>query len=264
MESHELRQIAHRGLVLGPVPLLRYQPRGRRAEREGLVLVTYGLPLASLNKVAALGPAPPLARVRELADAFFAGQPYGVLVEADAGHPVEAELRAADWQVLEDEPALVLPAIPPAPALPAGLVVRPVTDEAGRRDFIAVAAAGFGASTGVGDSGLKEDDFETFAPPLACARAPDVAVLVGYAEGQPVSSAILYRVGDVAGITGVATPPAFRRRGYARALTWAALTEGAARGCRCATLGGLGASYAMYLGMGFAHVCNHRLYVPRG
>jgi predicted acetyltransferase len=72
----------------------------------------------------------------------------------------------------------------------------------------------------------------------------------------------VYRVDEIAGVTGVATVPAYRRRGFARALTWAVIRAGAARGCTCATLGGLGASYTLYLGMGFLHVCNHRTYAP--
>jgi predicted acetyltransferase len=95
---------------------------------------------------------------------------------------------------------------------------------------------------------------------MACALDPEVALLVGYVDGKPVSSAFVYAVGPIAGITGVATVPAYRRRGLATALTWEALREGVARGCMCATLGALGASYDLYRKMGFIHVCNHRAY----
>jgi predicted acetyltransferase len=85
-------------------------------------------------------------------------------------------------------------------------------------------------------------------------------LLVGYVEGRPVSSAMAYRVGEIAGITGVATIPGERRRGLGRALTWAALREGARMGCTRATLNAAGASYPLYKSMGFLHVCNHRSY----
>src|SRR5262249_55829740 len=108
MTGEELCAIAHRGLALLPAPLLRYHPKGRHEVREGVALVTWGTPGPSFNKAAVLGPAPPLARVRELASAFFGCGPegYGIMVQADAGHPVEAELRQQGWQVVEDEPAL--------------------------------------------------------------------------------------------------------------------------------------------------------------
>src|SRR5205085_2645021 len=130
-----------------------------------------------------VGPSPPLARILELAQSFFGPDSggFGIVVEADAGLPVEDELRAAGWKVFEDEPALVLSAIPAAPPLPHGLQVRPVRD-------------------------------------------------------------------------------ADSRRGLGTALTWAALREGAQRGCTCATLAALGASFDLYRKMGFIHVCNHRAY----
>jgi ribosomal protein S18 acetylase RimI-like enzyme len=203
-----------------------------------------------------------LARVVELADGFFGPESggYGIVVEADAGHPIEAELRAAGWKVFEDEPALVFPSIPAAPPLPAGLEVKRVRDAEGRRDLVRVMADGFGAATSEGGTAVPPEAFDALAPSIDCALDPAVALLLGYVNGQPVSSAELFVVGPVAGITGVATVPAYRRRGLGTALTWQALREGAALGCTCATLGALGASYDLYRKMGFLHVCNHRAY----
>jgi GNAT superfamily N-acetyltransferase len=242
--------------------MLRHQKNGRYALREGVALTDCGMPVPGFKKAAVLGPAPPLERVREMAVAFFGGNDYGVLVEADAGHPVEAELRAAGWAVAEDEPALVLSALPEPPPAPPELTIRRVTDVASRRDLMAVMAAGFGAPTADLGEPLSAEAMEQFGPSLACALDPEVAVLVGYANSRPVSAAVLHRVEEIACIAGVATVPDGRRRGFARALTWAAVRAGADRGCTCATLNALGASYPLYLGMGFRHVCNHRTYVP--
>jgi GNAT superfamily N-acetyltransferase len=262
MSIADLRMIAHRGLYLRPSPLLRHQPKARFAVREGVALTDYGLSAPGFKKAAALGPAPPLARVRETAAEFFGGSDYGVTVEADAGHPVEAELHAAGWTVAEDEPALVLPTLPELPAPPPGLTIRRVTGAASRRDALDVMAAGFGAPTADLGEPLSAEAMESFGPSLACALDPDVAVLVGHAGGRPVSAAVLHRVEEIACITGVATVPDCRRRGFARALTWAAVGAGGERGCTCAALNALGASYPLYLGMGFRHVCNHRTYAP--
>jgi ribosomal protein S18 acetylase RimI-like enzyme len=262
MTNQEMIAAAHKGLLLGPKPLLRHQPGGRHAEIDGVALTCWGPVGPVLNKVAVVGASPPLARILDLADDFFGSESggYGIVVEADAGHPVEAELRAAAWNVFEDEPVLVIPRIPSPLPLPSELEVKPVRDVNGRRDLVRVWADGFGAPTAEGGTELSPDAFDSFTPSLACALDPDVAILVGYVDGKPASSSELYAVGPIAGITGVATVPAYRRRGLATALTWEALREGAARGCTCATLAALGASLDLYRKMGFIHVCNHRAY----
>jgi ribosomal protein S18 acetylase RimI-like enzyme len=266
MTNREMIAIAHEGLLLGSSPLLRHTPSGRRAEMAGVVLKCWGAFGPALNKVAVVGPAPSLARILELAAEFFGPDSggFGIVVEADAGHPVEAELRAAGWKVFEDEPALVMTGIPPAPPLTADLEVNRVEDTEGRRDLVRVLAAGFGAPTAEGGTELSPDAFDALAPSLACAHDPDVALLVCYTGGQPASTAFLHMVGPIASITGVATVPAYRRRGLATAVTWAALREASARGSTCATLAALGASYDLYRKMGFIHVCNHRAYAEPG
>jgi ribosomal protein S18 acetylase RimI-like enzyme len=253
---------AHKGLLLGPSPLMRHQPAGRQTEREGVVLTCWGPVGPALNKVAVVGPSPPLARILELAQGFFGPDSggFGIVVEADAGHPAEAELRAAGWKVFEDEPVLVMPSLPAAPPLPAGLEIKQVRDVETRRDLVRVWAAGFGAPTAEGGTELSPEAFDAFAPSLDCALDPAVALLVGYVDGQPAVAAELFVVGPIAGITGVATVPVYRRRGLGTALTWAAVREGVARGCTCATLAALGASFELYKKMGFVHVCNHRAY----
>jgi ribosomal protein S18 acetylase RimI-like enzyme len=135
-----------------------------------------------------------------------------------------------------------------------------VHDAAGRKELAGVLAAGFGAPTAAGGTELSPEAFDALAPSLACALDPDVAIFVGYRHSKPVATAQMFAVGPIAGITGVATVPAARRRGLATALTWTALAEGAARGCTCAVLSALGASYDLYRKMGFVHVCNHRAY----
>jgi len=262
MTRKEMIAAVHKGLLLGPSPLLRHNPGGRSAEIEGVVLSHWGPHGPALNKVAVVASSPPLPRIVELADGFFGPESggFGIVLEADAGHPVEAELRAAGWEVFEDEPALLLPSIPAPPPLPAGLEIRRVCDSESRRDMGRVLAAGFGSPTAQGMAELSPDALESLVPSLACASDPEVALLVGYLDRKPVSSAVLFAVGPIAGIAGVATAPAYRRRGLGMALTWEALHHGEARGCTCAALAGLGASYDLYRKMGFIHVCNHRAY----
>src|SRR5947209_16506282 len=122
---------------------------GLSDEKEGVALTCWWPFGPGLNKVAVVGPSPPLARILALSNEFFGPESggYGVVVEADAGHPVETELRAAGWEVFEDEPALVLPAVPATPPPPLGLEIRHVRDDGGRRDMGRVLALGFGTPT---------------------------------------------------------------------------------------------------------------------
>src|SRR5205085_2189550 len=102
--------------------------------------------------------------------------------------------------------------------------------------------AGFGSPTAEGMVELTPDATDSLLPSLACALDPEIALLVGYLDGNPVSTAELFVVGTIAGITGVATVPAYRRRGLAAALTWAVQRRrpGAGPAARVAEPGGDG------------------------
>lgn len=255
----DLRAVANRSLAGIHLPLVRYQPRGRVAVREGVTLVAFDLRPWGLNTAVVLGPVPPPERVFALADEFFAGceRPYNVRVEAGAEHSVEQELRARGWRVQQEMPVMVLPRIPAPPPPPAGLVIRPVTDEAGLSDYLAKKDPASPPSEWDGiDAALN--------PSVAVALDPEIALFVGYVDGKPVATAALYRVGDIAEIGAVATAPAYRRRGIGAALTWAAVAEGAARGCASAALTSSAMGYPVYLRMGFVHVYTYRSYTAPG
>lgn len=233
--------------------MYRYRPLTRHEWREGIALTRQELEGPGFNFAAVVGPAPPPERVLAIAAEFFAGWPggYGILVDADTGHPMEAALRSRGWAVAEDEPALILPQIPDPKPLPANLTVRRVVDESGLHDWATVMTRGFSA---------PPELFAKFMPTVDCASDPDVAILVGYEHDRPVAGAMMARVDQTASIHGVATVPEARRRGFGRAITWAAIQEGTRRGCTTAALRAMGISYDMYRGMGFLHVCNHRTY----
>jgi GNAT superfamily N-acetyltransferase len=252
MRPADLVRLAHAALVECALPTMRYQRSGRFLQQEGVSLRRQDLTGPHFNYAAALGPAPPLGRILELADAFFAGAPggYGVLVEADAGHPVEAELRSRGWAVVEDEPAFVMPELPAAAPAPAGLEVRRVADAAGRRDYGATVEGVFGS---------MGDGMDSLIPAAGLADA-ELAFLVGYCGGEPVSAATALRAGPAVHVAGVATLETYRGRGYGAALTRAALAEGARWGCTHGALRSGPLSVPLYRRLGFIHVCNHRTY----
>ena len=70
-------------------------------------------------------------------------------------------------------------------------------------------------------------------------------------DGSPVSTSLLTTSGATAGINNVATVDGSRGRGYGAALTWAAVTEGAQRGCTHAILQASESGYPVYCRMGF-------------
>jgi len=251
----DLTALAHRGLALLPSPLLRYMPRGRSETRESVVLTAWGIPGPSFNKAALLGPTPPLERVLALADGFFAGRAsgYGLMFESGAEHPVEQEVRARGWVVVEEEPALVMTPLPLPPPAPLRLQIRRVTEEAELPALYDTLAAGFG---------MTDDAFESMKPHAACVRDPDLGYFLGSVEGRPVVVATVMCTEGIGVIAGVATRPEFRRRGYGTALTWAAVAAAAARGCTAAVLGAGDMSYRLYVAMGFVPACKHRTYAP--
>jgi ribosomal protein S18 acetylase RimI-like enzyme len=252
MDREQLRGLAHKGMAIGPSPFLRHQKRGEHQFREGVAFTRQDLPGPGFNFAAVLGEAPPLDRIVKLCREFFAGGAggYGVLVEADAGHPVEGEMQSRGWPIAEDEPALVLPSLPETFAQPPNLDIRRVSNGSDLSTFLETLSEAFGTS---------RDIPETFWTG-SCLGDPDLAFFVGYSQGVPVSTSVFGRLDHIATIHGVSTVPAYRQRGFGRALTWAAARAGAELGCTVATLRAMGVSFDMYRKMGFVPVCNHRTY----
>ena len=233
--------------LLRSSPLEQYRPSPTRRQRHGAVeLLASGGAGPDFNNVLILGAAEP-ARVFALADEFFgpAGG-YSVSLQVGAADAVEQALVGGAWVMDEEEPALVLLDVPEsAPPPPAGLHIRRVATE---QDF-----AAFQGIAGTPASIL---------PSLAAALDPDVSLFLGELDGRVVATSRLVCLRDIAEITGVVTDPAYRRRGFGTAMTWAAVMAGAARGCTTATLTATEMGYPVYVKMGFVPVCTFRTYLP--
>jgi GNAT superfamily N-acetyltransferase len=245
-DSDSLRAIVHASFVT-PSPLERYRPGpSRRTTHGAITLITDGDVGPDFNRVLVLGPVPP-DQVFAVADPFFGDSSgYSIIVETKTAPAVEEVLRARGWQLDEEEAALVLSPLPPAPPpAPAELVIRPVLDAAGLADF----------------RGVSETP-SVFLPSLAAALDPAVALFVGYVAGHPVASSRLVCLGAIAELTGIVVVPAARRRGYGTALTWAAVAAARARGCAVVTLTATEMGYPVYVRMGFHPVGDYRTYLP--
>jgi GNAT superfamily N-acetyltransferase len=137
-------------------------------------------------------------------------------------------------------------------APPAGLTIRPVRDEAGLRDFSQTVGAAFE---------LPPEQSAQLIPGMAVALDPDIGLFVGTLDGRAVATGMLYRVDGVTAITGMATLPPYRGRGFGAALLWAALAEGVRRGSTEAALRSGPLSVPLYRRLGFLPACQHRTYV---
>ena len=107
---------------------------------------------------------------------------------------------------------------PDPPDVP-DLEIERVEDEATLREF--------GVAT---YEGFETDEAVRQAGPLGMHHPstlgdPRMHYYVGRADGRVVTSSIAYVSDDVVGIYGVSTLPAYRRRGYGKAISWAAATS---------------------------------------
>jgi GNAT superfamily N-acetyltransferase len=100
-----------------------------------------------------------------------------------------------------------------APAHPAHLMIRQVTDDRTLADFTGTLVSGYPMPAGV--------DTVAFHPDLL---GTTVDLLVGYVDGQPVACGGAASAPGLVELDWIATLPAHRGKGYGAALTWAAAT----------------------------------------
>jgi predicted acetyltransferase len=124
------------------------------------------------------------------------------------------------------------------------LVVEVVDDADGVELFQDLSSRGFGLPL----------DFAQILTPVGLLESPAAAMLVGRVGEKPVSCALVSVTGATAGIYNVATPEEHRRRGYGAALTWAAIAEGARRGCDHSILQASDMGAPVYRAMGYVDV----------
>lgn len=95
------------------------------------------------------------------------------------------------------------------------------------------------------------DDYLRVLATLLTHHPEVVSYYLASLDGQPAGVTCLFINDGVAGIYEVATLPAWRRRGIARATVLTALREARARGCRLAVLQASPSGAPVYEGIGF-------------
>lgn len=218
---------------------------GEVLESHDLTLTNTGAPLAAFNLVFPKRPGYKTDRTLDRAARYFGERrfPYRFCIRADLADPCRAELGSRGFSEAPRVPGMLLAPISEIPEPPAGLAVRRVVDDAELADFQRVAFEGFGLPAAAAPLFLTRQLLEH----------PHVALCVGYAEGEAVSTSALVGSDTVAGIYWVSTLARFRGRGFGAALTWQAVREGRELGYRRASLQASELGRPVYARMGFAH-----------
>jgi GNAT superfamily N-acetyltransferase len=243
-EAIEANLVAHMSWVQARL-------RGARVvDTPQIVLVDSGLPCDTFNFVvrARLGDdaAAQIDRVRR----FFAetGHPFSWWVgPLDEPRDLGRHLEAAGLVAMEPELGMVcdLSALADVGPLPGELRIARVADARQLADFASVLAANWEPP----DAHVTA--FYAAAADVLLGGHVLLRLYVAYADEQPVATAEVCMVGGVAGLYGVATAKAWRRRGFGSAVTSAALTAAHDEGARVAVLQSSADGQAMYARLDF-------------
>jgi ribosomal protein S18 acetylase RimI-like enzyme len=217
------------------------------------------IPLAAVNMVARARFTPESAdrRIDELV-AWFRRRhkPMGWWVcKRDTPADLDARLSAKGFTLDDTAPGMVanlsrVEAEPP----PAGVEITRVRDAEAFHVANMTMAEGFGAPPELGDV------FQAMAVLGFDDDAPSRTYLATL-DGVPAATSLGLLVEGVLGIFNVATVEHVRRRGIGRAVTLAALVDGAARGARTAILQSSDAGHGVYESLGFRDFGTYQLFV---
>jgi GNAT superfamily N-acetyltransferase len=209
-------------------------------------LVATGIPIAFFNGAFLTGPTDDPEHSVAEAIQFFGERrvPWLLWVRDTVSAATLAAGRAAGLGDAGGPPAMGLLPIPESPERPAELTIEIATSLEALRDHASMLRDGFGMPQEFVDRLIQ--------PPLL--DVASIAAFVGRVDGEPVSCSLLSTSGTTAGIYNVATPAEFRGKGYGEALTWAAVAEGARRGCTHSILQASDSGYPIYRRMGFADI----------
>jgi GNAT superfamily N-acetyltransferase len=149
--------------------------------------------------------------------------------------------------------AMELDGLPPPPQHD-DFTVEVVRSSEGLADLIAVLEP-------LGMRGIFCGAFERMAAETGLGSEQPFQHFVGRrAEGHPVACASLCTAGDAAGLYAVAVAEDARRRGYGRAVSLAALQDGADRGLRFGVLQSSQMGFTVYRAIGLTLVCRLQAY----
>ncbi len=211
-----------------------------------LTLVAIGVPIAFFNGAFLRTATDEPDRLIASAIDFFGerGLPWLLWVRENVAPSILEAGRRAGLRDVGGPPGMGLMPIPQCPPAPTELTIEIATTRGALIEHAAVLRDGFGMPQNVVDQLIRPGLLDE----------PRAAAFVGRVDGTPVSSSLLAVSGTTAGVYNVATPEQFRGKGYGEALTWAAIAEGARRGCTHSVLQASPSGYPVYRRMGFTDI----------
>ncbi len=257
MERAELLGLMDRHMVAMYAADACATPGGEVSERSGLVCCRTPRGTAITNLVMPTGAVEVATLRAETARVYGrVGAPFSVWTRAHADGALAAALAPAGFHELTAVPGMVLDAAAEVRVTPpAGVTIRPVTDEPGRAAYARVASE---AWTVYGTP--PESTAEHFAR-LESLAGPSVTAFLAFRDGRAVAGAAVYFAHGVAGLGWVATLPAEFRRGYGAAVTAAALREAFARDAKLVCLQASPLGAPVYRRLGFSTPTHYRVFV---
>jgi len=219
-----------------------------------------GVPFRALNAVTAIRLAGDDAITEATGWFTERAMPWRWLLHASSmPRDLGERLLAAGLTTYSDNPAMAVSLAGfEMPPLPHGVSIERVADEAGLRRWHEVNVPAMDLDP------VRDEAWWTAHRRPGFAEDAPLVNYVASLDAGPVSVAALFDAAGVAGIYNVATVPEARGRGIGRAVTAAAMAEGARRGLRVAALGSSPLGYPVYRRLGFEEYGRLRSFGPAG
>ena len=213
-----------------------------RAEPGAVAMVT-GVAIPTLNGVWVASPEARADVVADLLDQVAAtGLPHCLQARPGMAEQLQDQAAARDMKPEDHVPLMVLED-------PTDIAAHSATDALLIRELPPAEAPAHARLAAAGFEAPAELFLQLMTPSVLA--APGVRCYLGEVEGEPVTTAMGLTLGSYVGIFNVATPPAYRRRGYGAAVTARAVADGVAAGANWAWLQSSGAGYHVYNRLGF-------------
>jgi GNAT superfamily N-acetyltransferase len=257
MNPAELARLEHENMIEA-FALFASRAKGALVTRaDGVAVLASGLPFVLFNQVMVQGDeATPAALAAGIAVMRERGSPFVVNLRVGADDPFAAVALELGLVPLSEQPWLPGMAMHPVPvdatpASVAGYEIRQAHDPSGIEDHVRTAAKGFDMAEDLIRAVVVRD----------LLQRDDVAVYAGYADGEPVTTGLGFRMGRSIGVYNIATLESARGRGYGAAITRRVIADGVAAGCDVAILQASEMGYPIYERLGFRTVVEYRGYV---
>jgi hypothetical protein len=243
-----LLEMCHENFIGALESVARMVPGGAAERIGGLTAVRTGMPGSGFNLVFGLNHPKSVAQVREGIEQLFlrTNTEFQIVTLPETLDEVESIIQDMNLTEKEVIPGMVLDPIPDAcPNPPKELQIRHASSSGEVTDFLRTAAVGFGA---------PPNFFDAWKPGFLAGGSGSSsrdATYVGYVGGKPAATSLRFTTGDVAGIYIVSTRLEFRRRGFGESMTWQAVADGRAVGCRLSYLQASKMGRPVYERMGY-------------